>query len=338
MDPTAVAEVERAHHGGTSDPTVIDFSANVNPVHPDGIADIYQEALTAATRYADDTYAAFREAAAEHVDADVTPAMVVPTAGGLAGLRLAIASTVEAGDTGLVPMPSFSEYARELRLQGADPSFVAHDALVDADPSDHAVAIVCTPNNPTGEAYDPDALRAFARRCREHETILIVDEAFLGFTDYASLAGEPGTIVVRSLTKLFGLPGLRAGFIVASGSVADRLETARLAWNLDTPAARVGQACLEDQAFVAETRKRVQTERERLRTALAEEMTVRPSDAPFLLLEVGDRSVDALLETARGAGVALRDARTFRGLDNHLRVAVRRRSENDQLIEVLRDA
>jgi len=338
MDPTAIAKVKRAHHGGTSDPTVIDFSANVNPVHPDGIADIYQEAFAAATRYADDTYAAFREAAAEHVDAKVTPAMVIPTAGGLAGLRLAIASTVNAGDTGLVPMPSFSEYARELRLQGAEPSFVDHDSIVDADPSDHTVAIVCTPNNPTGDVYDPDALRAFAHRCRENETILIIDEAFLGFTDHASLAGEPGTIVVRSLTKLFGLPGLRAGFIVASGSVADRLKAARLAWNLDTPAARVGRACLEDRAFVAKTRERVRTERERLRAALAEKMTVRPSDAPFLLLEVGDHSVDTLLETAQAAGVALRDARTFRGLDNHLRVAVRRRAENDRLIEVLRDA
>ncbi len=338
MDPSAVAEVERAHHGGTGDPTVIDFSANVNPYHPDGIVEVYREAFTAATRYTEDTYADFREAAADHVDADVTPAMVVPTAGGLAGLRLAIASTVKAGDTALVPMPSFSEYARELRLQGAEPSFVAHDTLIDADPSDHAAAIVCTPNNPTGDAYNPGALRAFARRCREHETVLIVDEAFLGFTDHGSLAGESGVIVVRSLTKLFGLPGLRAGFIVASGSLADRLETARLAWNLDTPTAQVGRACLEDRAFVAETRERVRTERKRLRTALPEEMTVQPSDAPFLLLEVGDRSVDTLLETARAAGLTLRDARTFRGLDNHLRVAVRRRSENDRLIEVLRDA
>ncbi len=337
MDPSSVDAGRRAYHGGADDPDVIDFSANVNPVQPDGIETVYKEAFAAATRYADDTYAAFREAAARHVDATVDPTAVVPTAGGLAGLRLAIASSVETGDTGLVPAPGFSEYARELRLQGAEPSFVAHDTLPETDPRGHAVAIVCTPNNPTGTGYDPDSLRAFADRCRAHDTVLILDEAFLGFTDRPSLAGEPGTVIVRSLTKLFGLPGLRAGFVVATGALGDRLETARLAWNLGTPAARVGRRCLEDRTFVNATRERVRTERARLRNALKQDYAIQPSDAPFLLLDVGDRSVDRLLTTAREAGLALRDARTFRGLDNHVRVAVRRRSANDRLIEVLKD-
>jgi len=104
---------------------------------------------------------------------------------------------------------------------------------------------------------------------------------------------------------------------------------------------------MRDEAFVAETRERVREERARLREGLADRFGVHDSDAPFLLLDVtgGDGAVDAgsetpgdvdaLLETARDRGIVLRDARTFRGLDSHFRVAVLDRESNDGLLEVL---
>ncbi len=336
MDPDAVREVDRVPHGGSDDPDVLDFSANTNTETPPGVEAIYREAFEASRRYPDDDYTEFRDAAAAYVGCNAE--QVVPTPGGLAAIRLAIETTVEAGDSVLVPTPSFGEYAREVELQGADPAFVTHDRVLDADPAEHALAIVCTPNNPTGEACDPDALQAFAARCRDADTRLLVDEAFLGFTDITSLASEEGVIVARSLTKLFGLPGLRAGFAVATGAELGALKTARRAWNLGTPAASVGAHCLRAEEFVAETRQRIDRERERLREALAVGFEVYPSEAPFLLLDVGDRDVDDLLSHARQHGLALRDARTFRGLDSHVRVAVKDADANDRLLEVLLDA
>ncbi|MFD1524846.1 aminotransferase class I/II-fold pyridoxal phosphate-dependent enzyme, partial [Halolamina salina] len=90
-----------------------------------------------------------------------------------------------------------------------------------------------------------------------------------------------------------------------------------------------------DEAFVAATRERVADERERLRAAIAERFDVRQSDAPFLLFDAGDVGVDALLERARERGVVLRDARSFRGLDSHVRVAVKDRAANDRLLWAL---
>ena len=335
MDPDAVRESDRVPHGGSDDPDVLDFSANTNTEIPPGVEAVYREAFHASRRYPNDDYPVFRDAAAAYVGCDA--GQVVPTPGGLAAIRLAIETTVEAGDSVLVPTPSFGEYAREIELQGATPAFVSHDRVLDADPAGHALAIVCTPNNPTGEAYDPDQLRAFAARCRDADTRLLVDEAFLGFTDIPSLAGEAGVIVARSLTKLFGLPGLRAGFAVATGPELDALKTARRAWNLGTPAASVGAHCLRAEEFVVETRQRIEGERERLREALSTDYDVHPSDAPFLLLDIGDRDVDDLLAHARQHGLALRDARTFRGLDSHVRVAVKDSEANDRLLEVLVD-
>lgn len=338
MDPEATARVGRVPHGSSDDFDLLDFSANVNPRVPDGVPEVYADALDRARRYPPDDYPEYSEAAAAHVGC--APRHVIATPGGLAAIRLAIEVIVRSGDRVLVPYPSFGEYAREVGLQGATPEFVPHDALCDADPEGYTLAICCTPNNPTGDAYDADELLGFAKRCAEAGTALLVDEAFLGFTDRDSLAADSppeNAVVARSLTKLFGLPGLRAGFAVASGEYGDRLRNARRAWALGTPAAAVGTHCLCDRAFVSETRERVRRERARLMERLPDDLDVRPSDAPFLLCTLADIGLTAahIVAAARERGIALRDATTFRGLDSHIRVAVRTPEENDRLVAVL---
>lgn len=330
----AIDAAGRVAHGSSEDPAVLDFSANVNPGVPDGAESVYRDAFADAGSYPLENYPEFRQATASYADCE--PSNVVPTAGGLAAIRLAIQTTLQPGDSVLVPTPSFGEYAREVRLQGAAPTFVPHDELLDASLDGHAMAIICNPNNPTGEALDPDAIRQFAARCRGADATLLVDEAFLGFTDHRSLAGADGVVVARSLTKLFGLPGLRAGFAVATGQQGARLETAMMPWALGTPAAVTGAYCMHQESFVTETRARVQRERARMRDRLENQYEIPPSDAPFLLLDCGSSgAVDEVLERVAAHDIAIRDARTFRGLDSHVRVAVRRPGENDRLLEAI---
>lgn len=335
MKPESMEGIGRVPHGGCTDPGITDFSANVNPKTPAGIAGVYEGALMQSKRYPADDYSRYRAAASEYVGRP--PKGIVPTPGGLAGIRLAIETVVGPDDSVLVPYPSFGEYAREVSLQGAEVEFAPHDELLDRSPEDHAMAIVCNPNNPTGTAYDSGALLEFLDRCREARTTLLVDEAFLGFTDRASMAGQRGAVVVRSLTKLFGLPGLRAGFLVATGDLRDRLETGRMAWGLGTPAAEVGAHCMGQREFIEETRTRVRSERTRMAEILENEYEITPSQAPFLLLNTGNRSVDRILDRVHETDLTVRDARTFRGLDSHIRIAVRTEGENDRLIDVLCD-
>ncbi|QLD90169.1 threonine-phosphate decarboxylase [Natronomonas salina] len=333
MDPDSVADAGRVPHGSSDEPDVLDLSANVNPRVPDGSRAVYEAAFDDARSYPNDGYPEFRAAAADYVGCD--PAAVVPTAGGLAAIRLAVGVAVSPSDTVLVPYPSFGEYAREVELAGGEVVHVPHDELLDRDPADHAMAVVCTPNNPTGDLPDGSALAAFADRCAEAGTVLLADEAFLGFTERDSLAGRPGVVVARSLTKLFGLPGLRAGFAVAGGDLLQRLRTARPAWSLGGPAAAVGAHAMGDETFVAETRERVTREREYLREGLESRgFDVHSSAAPFLLCDVGADPAD-LLTACRNRGVVLRDATTFRGLDAHVRIAVRDRAATDRLLAVL---
>jgi threonine-phosphate decarboxylase len=332
MDSQMLDGLERVPHGGASDPQLLDFSANTNPISPSGAVSVYESAFSASRQYPVDDYCEFRAAAAEYMG--VTGRQVIPSPGALAGIRLLCSVILDSGDSVAGPAPSFGEYAREVKLQGGEPTFVDYDEIPAVDPTAHELVIVCNPNNPTGEAYSASALHALADRCRAADTTLLVDEAFLDFTSQPSMAGVEGVVVARSLTKIFGLPGLRAGFLVATGRLRDQLDTARLSWTLGTPAAAVGSHCLKATAFVDKTQSRVETERKRMADRLSDSFGVYPSDAPFLLFET-DRPVGELVDQARSHGVVIRDATTFRGLDSHVRVAVKRPRENDKLLEAL---
>jgi L-threonine-O-3-phosphate decarboxylase len=332
MDPQMLDALDRVPHGGASDPQLLDFSANTNPVSPAGTVSVYESSFSASRRYPVDDYCEFRAAAAEYVG--VSGTQIIPAAGGLAGIRLLLSVVLDSGDSVAIPAPSFGEYAKEVQLQGGEPTFVDHDEITEIDPTPHEVVVVCNPNNPTGESYSPTALHALADRCRNAETTLLVDEAFLDFTDQPSMAGVEGVVVARSLTKIFGLPGLRAGFLIATGQLRDRLDIARISWTLSTPAAAVGAHCLGETEFVEETRQRVRSERERMADRLSTTFDVYDSTAPFLLLET-DRPVGEVIDQARSNGVVIRDGTTFRGLDSHVRVAVKRPHENDTLLDAL---
>lgn len=333
MDTQSLDRLERLRHGSSSDPQLLDFSVPSNAEVPPGVAGVYESALAAARRYPSDDYAEYRTAAAEFVGAD--PHQVVPAPGPESGLRLVFGSLLDPGDSALVPAPSCGEFAKEAEIQGARPQFVEYDKLLWADPADHALVVVCNPNNPTGETYPVDELRGFAERCRDADTPLVVNEEFLAFSDQPSFAGVPGVVVIRGPTATFGLPGLRAGYLVATDDLLARLEAARPAWTLSTPAALVGEHCLRQREWVRESRERVADERARMRERLSARFDVRPSDAPFLLLDPGRESAADVIDEARAEGVLVRDTEDFSHMEDHVRVTVRRERANDVLFDAL---
>lgn len=351
MNPDAVDEVRSAGTRGKGlsrarrtadaciqdecDSSFLDFSAVHNVRTPDGVAQVYESALATARSCPTDDYSGFRATAAEYVGCEAT--RVVPAPGRIAALRLAVATTVASDHEVLVPLPNCRELVREVRLQGGNVTFAPRGTVPDTDPASFDCVLISVPNNPTGKIYDPHELRRYADRCREAGTPLIVDESFTDFAELKSMAGTEGVIVLRSISKLAGLPGLRSGFLVATGKHRERLDVGRLTWGLSVPAREVGVYCMKQSEFLVETRQRVRRERERLANRLNDRFDVSSSRAPFLLLELrdGDVDVDELLSALRRSKILVRDARRFHGLDNHVRVTVRSRVENEQLLEAL---
>lgn len=342
LPPTSVADAParadlRVHGDRQVHPGALDFAVNV---HGDGPPEHVRKAIDAAladiAAYPDD--GPTRKAVADRHGRD--PNEVAMTAGAAEAFWL-LPQALRVRHAAVVH-PSFTEPEAALRAAGVRVSQVLRTpesgwALdPDAVPDDADLVVVGNPNNPTGAL---DAAADVARLCRPGR-VTVVDEAFMDFVadETASVAGRddlPGLVVVRSVTKLWGLAGLRAGYLLAPAGIVERLDAARQPWPVAAPALAAVAACVGDDAW----RRRAAEQVAAARAGIVEELrrlsgvTVWDSAANFLLLWVpeGPRAVRALARE----GIAVRPS-TFPGLDeHHIRVAVRTPEDNRRLADAL---
>jgi histidinol-phosphate aminotransferase len=335
------------HHGDVdAEPGLLDFAVNVRG---DGPPPWLRERLVAALdrlgRYpsAADDLAARRAAAARH---HRDPDEVLVLAGAAEGFALLPALRPHRA---VVLHPGFTEPEVALTSAGVPVTRVfteaadGHRLRPDAVPDDADLVVVGNPTNPTSVLHPAESLRSLARPGRT----LIVDEAFAD-----TVPGEPeslsadrateGLLVLRSLTKTWALPGLRAGYALGAPELLARLARPRPPWPVNTLALEAVTACCTPTA-VAEAdagAERLQADRRHLVEALAALPDVHvhhPASAPFLLLRMPDGP--KVRQRLRGAGIAVRRADTFPGLTaDHLRVAVRPPAQARVLVEALRAA
>ncbi len=208
-----------------------------------------------------------------------------------------------------------------------------------AVPDEADLVVVGNPNNPTGTLDEPATIASLARPGRT----LVVDEAFMDYVadDGCSLAGRddvPGLVVVRTVTKLWGIPGVRAGYVLADAATIAGLAACRQPWSVGAHAIAAIVACLADPDWARAEAARAGLDREDAAARLASlpTVTVVPSAGPFLLLRVPDGP--AVRAALADRGIAVR-APTFPGLTpDHLRVAVRDHDATDRLVAALRAA
>jgi histidinol-phosphate aminotransferase len=216
-----------------------------------------------------------------------------------------------------------------------------------AVPEDADVVVVGNPTNPTSVLHPAADLLALARPGR----VLLVDEAFMDAVpgEPESLAGErgagvPGLVVTRSLTKTWGLAGLRIGYLVGDAGVLRAGAGAQPLWSVNTVALAAAVAC-STPAAVAEAGRLARegaADRDHLLKALQGVPDVEvatPADAPFLLLHAFGPDPAGVHGRLRAAGWAVRRADTFPGLGpGWLRTAVRDRATSDAFARALQAA
>lgn len=333
MNSEALARLGRPVHSGATDPDKVDFTVGANPRRPSGVANVYESALSAARRHPADDYVEYRTAAAEHLGCD--PRDVIPCSGDYSGIRLVCDLLLEEGDSVLTRTPGCEEYPREAHVHSATPDRVPHDRLLETDPDPYDAVILCHPLVQTGSQYETSDLLTFVDRCREVDVPVVVEETFLDLAGRPTLAGVDGVVAVRSLGEAYGLPGLRMGAVVATGSLREDLDLVRPCWELSVPGAIVGEYCLDQESFLPESRDRIDAERDRVCERLADRFDVVGATGVFVNVEAGAEDSTRIVSELREQGLIVRDGSQHHGLDNNLLLSLRRRDDNDRLLAAL---
>ena len=168
--------------------------------------------------------------------------------------------------------------------------------------------------------------------------VLVVDEAYFetsGVTAVPLIDQMPNVVIVRTLSKGFGLAGVRVGYALAGAAISDALRRVRPPGSISVVSAALGAQALTDVAGMRQRVRQVKNERARLRRELqAIGLEVRDSAANFLLVRSGRSAAAALLKE----GLVVRTFPATSLLAEYIRVTVRRPAENDRLIAALREA
>jgi threonine-phosphate decarboxylase len=341
VDPSALREqgFEPAH--------VLDFSSNQAPLGPaPGVVDAVASAAIDA--YPDPRATAFCAAAAERHG--VQPDCVVAGNGSTELIRLIAQLVLTPGQSAVSLAPSFGEYEVATLLAGAsfvevrlEPGGEAESpscpwsALSDALAGDDVrLCWLCSPGNPTGLALDPAVTAGLVRA--HPGIVFVLDEAYCDLLRAAQWSREllacGNLVVLRSMTKAWGLAGLRLGYALAAPPTTAALRAAVPPWSVNACAQAAGLAAFADPAHHERSVRMLQVERDRLRRELAGDgWQVAGSSAGFFLLRVGDAAATRhalLLE-----GCLVRDCTSF-GMPGHIRLSPRLPQHNDRLVAALR--
>ena len=334
-------EPDLDHHGDRDIAEgLVDLAVNVRVSEP---PQWLRDAITSTehdwARYPDATPGREALAALHGVPTD----MVLPTAGAAEAFPLVAALKPRHA---VVIHPQFTEPEAALRAAGmnvsrhilkASDGFALDPVLV---PNDADLVIVGNPTNPTGRLHPATDLLALRRPGR----ILVVDEAFMDATDESQSligSGMDDLLVLRSLTKTYGLAGIRAGYVVGDRHLVSRLAAHQTPWSVSTPAiaAMIACTCEEARRFRGELRDDIPAARADLVEKLnGLGLSVVDSEAPFVLVNTSSLSGDSIRQPLAERGFAVRRGETFPGLGpTWIRLAVRDPKTHAELARAISD-
>ncbi|KAF5058114.1 Histidinol-phosphate aminotransferase [anaerobic digester metagenome] len=317
----------RAVHGGLArteqrEEGWLDFSANLNPFAPRVPWTPRPECLE---HYPDDRYPALKEAIARTFGRRDDEIAVGN--GSVEVIRSFCQAALAPGDRVLIDRSTFGDYRVAAALAGARET---------VDPSCAAVRFLCNPNNPTGALLSRDEVGGVLDGLPEGGR-LFVDEAFMELAEpLASMvdSGDDRVFVLRSMTKAFAVPGIRIGFGFGAPDLVDRCERCRAPWSVNAFAEEFALAALRVYPALEESRERIRVERSLLGDGLARlGFEPMPAAANFICAK-SPVPVSLLSSVLADRRIRVRDCASF-GMPGHIRVAVRTRDENRQLLEGL---
>lgn len=341
-------QTENPHGGETyNDPTVIDFSANINPLGtPDSVKQAVAASLELLSGYPDPYCRELTQAIADY---EGVPQSQILCGNGAAELIFSLCQALKPKKA-LLPVPSFSEYRTALDSVGCETAayrlsrekgfLLDEDFLPFLNAFDGELLMLCNPNNPTGRTLAPMLMEQILGLCGEKGIFLFVDECFLDLTEggvsLKNRLDKENLLLLKAFTKSFGMPGLRLGYCLSgNASLLKRMGSMTQAWNVSTPAQMAGIAALKETEFLKRANEIIHSQRPQMLAALKKlGLRVIPSDTNFILFYSEKELRRPLLER----GFQIRDCGNYPGLKKGwYRIAVKLPEENRRLLAAMEE-
>lgn len=336
---------------------IVSFSANVNPL---GASPLMKRELAlrldVISSYPDRDYTRLRQVIADHCK--TVPEYILVGNGSTELITLFIRSI--APKKAMLIGPTYSEYERELSLDGGRSAYFAlkeEDGFILDTPSllstldnSYDMLIICNPNNPTSSAVTVDNMSLILDRCRALGIFVLVDETYMEFAKeqdkYSAIplvAEYDNLCLLRGVSKFFAAPGLRLGYAIC-GNMRLMKEIAKNKdpWTVSSVAETAGQLMFTDSKYIEDTKNLIFSERDRVCRALREIPGLKVYDpiANFVLCRITKENVDAdiLFDKAIRKNMMIRNCSTFPYLDNkYFRICFMSPKDNDRLLELIRE-
>ncbi|MFC1486319.1 histidinol-phosphate transaminase [Thermoproteota archaeon] len=265
---------------------------------------------------------------------------------------------LEDGDEAVIPIPSFSEYKAAIDRSGGNILFLKCNSsqnfqlnikeLKDAISKKTRLIFLCNPNSPTGVIYKKEEILRIIKLAAEQDVFVFLDEDYIDFVDdckrysMVEYVNEYNNLfVLRSLTKFYGLAGVRIGFGIGSPDLVNVLKNVKMPWSVNSLAMFATEAAVKDVEFINKSRLLVLNSRTEMmqKFKAVSWLKVYPSETNFLLIEIikGNLTSTDIKEGLARKGLLIRDCKDFDGLNNRFfRVTVRRPEENKKLLDAIK--
>ena len=315
----------------------INFSSNVyNHFNHEGLKRHLAENIYKIKNYPEPSAASLETALSKHLNLDESNVLVTN------GATEAIYLIAQAfwGSTTFILEPTFSEYADACLINKHKVTY-----LMQMPQSTYGFDMmwICCPNNPTGTVFDKEKLQNFIKN--NPHTVFVIDASYARYTDLPLIsivrASElPNVLMLHSMTKDFGIPGLRLGYISANKNLLDRIREQQPPWSVNALAQTAGLYLLQHHEEYRFDLKELMDERKRVAEKLQQDpnIEVYPSDSHILLCKLRHGKAPELKDyLANQHGILIRDASNFHGLTSaHFRIAIQSPAENNELLHAIK--
>ena len=341
---------EHGGYFGKKQNEIFDFSVNINPLGvPTKLIEELAKELPNLIRYPEIDGITAKETLSKHLKKEIDQIIL---GNGATELIYLFARAIKANKV-LIIHPTFTEYERAFEVSGSkvydfytsekDGFRINMEDLFDSiEQIEPDVVVLCNPNNPTGIFYKPEELAPLLKVIQKKNSCLFIDESFIDFTDQPSLSNfieDYSIFILRSMTKTYGIPGLRLGYGLGSTDIINKLNCIKEPWTINTLALKAVGILLEDEEYFCEMKEWYEKEKEFLFNELSNinNIEVFPSEGNFFLCKLKNRTGWDLKDTLVNEGIYIRTCTDFKGLnDQFIRLAVRSREENEKLLDALK--